>query len=168
MFDTGSAHGRSDPQDLQVALYDVPELRLVLHSDESLHWLPVREENERGDPADTVLGGERLIVVDVDLRDGCIGVGRDRLDDRFEHLARAAPLGVKVDQDDVVVSDGFVQTGRSLYRERLRRTLSSRFVTVRSRSTVAKLLEFLLTNLFECLVIGHSWQFEVQRLRCFV
>jgi hypothetical protein len=72
------------------------KLRFVLHSDESFRRLAVSEQDEGRNPLDTVLCGELLISVDVDLRYGRISLGRNRFDDWFEHLARPTPIGVEV------------------------------------------------------------------------
>jgi hypothetical protein len=76
------------------------EILLGLQAHGLLDHLTALEEQQGGDGADSELTGQVLIVVDVDLGDlGLAGVfGGQLVENRTEHLARAAPLGPKIHQ----------------------------------------------------------------------
>jgi hypothetical protein len=77
----------------------------VLGTDEPVDGLSVGVEDERRDATRAELLGEPLVGVDVDLRDDRVGLARQRLDGRLHHLTGPTPVGVAVDQHDVVVVD---------------------------------------------------------------
>jgi hypothetical protein len=72
------------------------KLCFVLHADKSFRWLAVREQDERRNTLDTVLGGELLVCVDIDFRHDRTSLGRDRFNDWFKHLTRPTPISVKI------------------------------------------------------------------------
>jgi len=52
---------------------------------------------------DAELLGDRLVLVDVEFRHRGVALGGDVLDDWLEHVARATPVRVEVDQQEVVI-----------------------------------------------------------------
>src|SRR5262245_35886233 len=74
-------------------------------ADEADHGLAVPEDDDRGEALDAVLGGERLLGVDVDLGelDLAFALGGLGLDRGAEHAAGPAPGGPEVDHDRQLV-----------------------------------------------------------------
>src|SRR4051812_49921241 len=91
------------------------QLALALGTDEPADGLAMFEDDERGDAHHFEAAGGVGVVVDVELGDAHLAglLGRDLLEDRGDHLARTAPLGPEVDDDDVgaVAGDLFVEGG---------------------------------------------------------
>ena len=87
---------------------------MAFEADDLFYLLPIGEQDERRHASDAVRLCELLVGVDIDFRDGRAGLCGQRLDDRFEHLARATPIGVEVREDDVVLVDDIVEMVRSV------------------------------------------------------
>jgi hypothetical protein len=138
------------------------KLCFVLHPDESFDRRSVDEQEQRRDAPNAVLTRKLLVRIDVDFRYSRVGLGSDRFDNRFEHLARATPVGVEVDQDDAMLVDDVTQVGRSVDRDRLGRALRRRFVAVSGFASIAEFRQFLSSNLFE--FVCHHPHFERQEL----
>ena len=72
--------------------------RLLLRADDLVGDLAVVEEQQGGNGADAVFGGQRLMFVNVDLADfhlAIVFVG-EFIQQRRDHLARAAPFGPEI------------------------------------------------------------------------
>src|SRR6056297_2582425 len=103
---------------VRVAIDQRREAVLGLDAHDLLDLFTAGEEDERRDAADAVLGRERLIRVDVDLRDGRLGLGGQLLDDGGDHLAGATPVGVEVREHDALVTDESFEVALAVDRHR--------------------------------------------------
>lgn len=77
------------------------EIRLAAHADNLLAYIALMEQEQSRDGADSVFGGQRLLVVDVDLADlDLVGefIGQF-VQNGCDHLARTTPFGPEVDED---------------------------------------------------------------------
>ena len=74
------------------------EVALAARADNLLGDLALVEQQQRGDGADAVLRGERLLLVNVDLADfhlAVVFVG-ELVEQRRDHFARTAPFGPEI------------------------------------------------------------------------
>ena len=98
--------GRSGAQLIEPGL----EVLLALQPDNLIHDLAVLEEQQRRDGVDAKLDREVLMVVNVDLADLHLAVvlGSQFVENRRDHLARAAPLGPEINEDGLGGLDHFL------------------------------------------------------------
>jgi hypothetical protein len=84
----------------QQPLDERPHHALGLRALEAVERAPVAEGVDGGDRLDAQLVGQRLVLVDVDLRQAHLAAvaAHDLLQDRGQLLARPAPLGPEIDQ----------------------------------------------------------------------
>ena len=80
--------------------HERPQRFLVPCTDEVFDLLAVNEQEQRRHALDVVVAGKHLLAIDIDREDRCGRLRCDRFDDRFEHLARATPVRVEIDQYD--------------------------------------------------------------------
>ena len=79
----------------------VLERGLRHHPDDLVDQLAALEKQHGGDGADAILRGDRVVLVDVQLRDGdlAIELARELFEDRSDGLARSSPGSPEVDED---------------------------------------------------------------------
>jgi tritrans,polycis-undecaprenyl-diphosphate synthase [geranylgeranyl-diphosphate specific] len=157
------------PPDQREALFDLIEEKLYQFADrEEVHdhevriraigetdRLPARVEHQGRDPPDAGLTRELLVAVDVDLRHRRRGVARDRLDGRLQHLARATPVGVEVDEDDVVVGRQFPEVRRALDADRFVGGAGIRVALGPVAGTFHQLPALLFADVLDVLGLAH-------------
>src|SRR5262245_32384367 len=87
------------------------ELLAIAHAEERVDHLAVAEDEEARNAHDGIAPGKLGTAIDVDLDDDdaiAIVLGQ-LLDDRLHGLARAAPIGLEVDEDDGVALEQLVE-----------------------------------------------------------
>ena len=85
---------------------------------------------------------EFLMDVNVDFRDTGIGFDSQRLDRCLEHLIGALPVGMTVDENDLMLVDDLVEVGCSFDGDRFRGILHRAVVSIQFIAVLEALLQF--------------------------